>query len=149
MEVWEKLEVPIERLKAQASGHVCAPAATQKPKQPAKKARQPHAADSSDDEASDDDDDDDDQRDEMSCNEDGEDEGEVEESEDESEAEESEMWNVKRILGQRKKGGKQEYQVEWEGDEWDGQLTWEPVANVANTIALNEYLAAKKAPKKR
>ena len=78
----------------------------------------------------------------MSCD-DGEDvDREGDESEDESDCEEN-MWNVKQIVGERKKGKTLEYQVEWEGEEWAGQYTWEPAAAMENNIALKEYLAAK------
>jgi cobalamin biosynthesis protein CobT len=135
VKAWEELNVPIARVEAQANGYKGAPAATPKPKRAAKKAQKRQHQDSSDDESSDDDDDDDDLQDESDQDEKS--DGEGEESGDESEKEET--WNVKRILRQRGKGKSLQYEVEWEGD-WD--LTWEPAAFMANTIALKEYKAA-------
>ena len=140
MEAWEQLHVPIERLEAQANGYKGAPEATPKQKRAAKKA-QKQRNDSSDDESGDDDDDDDDLQDESDDDEKSENEGEA--SEDESEKEET--LNVKRIIRQRGKGKTLEYEVEWEGD-WD--LTWEPAAFMANTVALKEYKAANTPGKK-
>lgn len=58
---------------------------------------------------------------------------------------EDDMWNnVVRIVGERGSGKKKEYQVEWEGDEWKGQFTWEPAEALDKTIALKEYLQNKK-----
>ena len=81
------------------------------------------AADSSEDEASDDDDDTCSQDEDMSCDEDGESEGEGGESGDESDCDDEELWLVKRILNKQVKKGKVQYQVEWEGEEWEGKYT--------------------------
>lgn len=145
---WVEMEIPMERLQAQANAHVNSPAATRRLMPPAQKAQKKRrrSEDSSEDESSDDDEADDDcTRDEMSCDEGEESEGEDGESEDESEDGE-EMWNVKRILKERKRGKQLEYQVEWEGDEWAGQYTWEPLAIVEKLDALKEFLAARNAP---
>ena len=37
-----------------------------------------------------------------------------------------------------------QYQVEWEGEEWAGQYTWEPPENLEGNIVLAEWLAAQK-----
>ena len=42
---------------------------------------------------------------------------------------------MKRVIKKRGKGKKMEYQVEWEGEEWAGQYTWEPAANMASIIS--------------
>ena len=39
------------------------------------------------------------------------------------------------------KKGKVQYQVEWEGEEWEGKYTWEPAENLTHTEALKEFLA--------
>ena len=110
----------------------CARAISLPTSKPAAKKRR-RSSDSSDEEQSDDDDDGD-EDDAMSCD-DGEDsEHEGDESEDESDCEEN-MWNVKQIVGERKKGKTLEYQVEWEGEEWAGQYTWEPAAAMWKTIS--------------
>ena len=114
-------------------GRTCSDAEAEESSQEGAEKRQHQ--DSSDDESSDDDDDDDDLQDESDQDEKSDVEGE--QSGDESEKEET--WNVKRILRQRGKGKSLQYEVEWEGD-WD--LTWEPAAFMANTIALKEYKAA-------
>lgn len=66
------------------------------------------------------------------------------ESEDEEDDEQEPTWNVERIVGERGKGKTLQYEVEWEGEEWKGKYTWEPAAFMLNTIALKEYLEAKK-----
>ena len=141
---WNALDVPKANVKAQASAHVSLPGATQTKKPAAKKPQQKkrkRTADSSEDESSDDEDDTCGQDEDMSCDEDGESEGEGGESGDESDCDDEELWLVKRILKKQVKKGKVEYQVEWEGEEWEGKYTWEPAENLTHTEALKEFLA--------
>ena len=160
---WSSLQVPTEVLRAEAGVAVQAAPASAKRKAPAatkaaaqKRKKTKKAGDSSEEDESEDDDDDDDAMDDAETgdaiggedenSDEDEDEDEDEEDEDEDEDEEP-TFIVERIVGQRTKNRKVEYQVEWEGEEWKGQYTWEPAANLENNMVLKEYLAAQKAQK--
>ena len=55
---------------------------------------------------------------------------------------------MKRIVGQKGNGKDLRYEVEWEGEEWEGQTTWEPEACLANCTVFMDWKAAQKATKK-
>ena len=166
---WSSLQVPTEVLRAEAGAAAQAAPASAKRKAPAatkaaakKRKKSKKADDSSDEEESEEEDEDEDEDEAMDDaetgdaiggeeedeNSDEDEDADDEEDEDEDEEEDEEpTFNVERIVGQRMKGKKVEYQVEWEGEEWKGQYTWEPAANLEHNTVLKKYLAAQKAQK--
>ena len=112
VDAWNALKVGMEVIRAEAATTATTTNATRTNSAATKNPKTPNVSYSEGSEDEDEDEDEDDGGNDDDCS-------DKEESEDEED-----MWNVERIVGERRKGNKLEYQVEWEGEDWKGQLTW-------------------------